>query len=133
MQASGLASGFTSGAPVSSSALLVPALAPPSPQALSGMNPSQLILSQPSGAAYQALQLPSQPDVQSALSGDASDSGVRKSQVGGALTLECAAAFGIRVAQTWTSHSMPGMQLYWPPVMLSILSIRLLLQSWMNG
>ena len=105
------ATGFTSGGPVSSSALLVPALAPPSPQALSGMNPSQLILSQPSGATHQALQLPSQPDVQSALSGDASDGGVRKPQVDGALSLECAAALGMRGARTWPSHSMPGMQL----------------------
>lgn len=69
------------GSPVPSSALLGPALAPPSPQALSGMNPSQMILSQPSGAAFQALQ-PSQPDVQSALAaGEAAGSGVRKPQV----------------------------------------------------
>ena len=64
------------------SALMGPALAPPSPQALSGMNPSQMILSQPSGAGLQALQMPSQPDVQSAPTlPDASGTGVKKPQV----------------------------------------------------
>ena len=75
-------SGFMSGSPVPASALMGPALAPPSPQALSGMNPSQMILSQPSGAGLQALQMPSQPDVQSAPPLlDASGTGVMKPQV----------------------------------------------------
>ncbi|CAK0749175.1 hypothetical protein CVIRNUC_001890 [Coccomyxa viridis] len=75
------ASGFASAGAAPSGALLAASLAPPSPQALSGMNPSQIILSQPSGAAaYQALQLPSQPDVQSALAADAPDGGARKPQ-----------------------------------------------------
>lgn len=56
-----------------------PALAPPSPQALSGMNPSQMILSQP------ALQMSSQPDVQSALATPDAGNGVRKPQVQGHL------------------------------------------------
>ena len=104
------ASGFASAGAAPSGALLAASLAPPSPQALSGMNPSQIILSQPSGAAaYQALQLPSQPDVQSALSADAPDGGARKAQVDGALlTPERAAALGTGVAQTWTSHSILG-------------------------
>ena len=104
------ASGFASAGAAPSGALLAASLAPPSPQALSGMNPSQIILSQPSGAAaYQALQLPSQPDVQSALSADAPDGGARKAQVDGALTPERAVALGIKVAQAWTSQSQLGM------------------------
>ena len=71
-----------SGSPVPASALMGPALAPPSPQALSGMNPSQLILSQPSGAGLQTLQMPSQPDVHSAQGlPDAAAPGVKKPQV----------------------------------------------------
>ena len=71
-----------SGSPVPASALMAPALAPPSPQALSGMNPSQLILSQPSGAGLQTLQMPSQPDVHSAPGlPDAAAAGVKKPQV----------------------------------------------------
>ena len=66
----------TVGSPVPASALMGgPALAPPSPQALSGMNPSQMILSQP------ALQMSSQPDVQSALATPDAGNGVRKPQV----------------------------------------------------
>ena len=104
------ASGFASAGAAPSGALLAASLAPPSPQALSGMNPSQIILSQPSGAAaYQALQLPSQPDVQSALAADAPDGGARKPQVAGALTPERAAALGIGVVQAWISQSLPGM------------------------
>ena len=120
------ASGFVSAGAAPSSALLAPPLAPPSPQALSGMNPSQIILSQPSGAAaYQALQLPSQPDVQSALSADAADGGARKPQVGGAVTPGCVVALGSGVAQTWTGQSMPSMQIEQSPVTLNILSVRL--------
>ena len=75
-------SGLMSGSPGPASALMGPVLAPPSPQALSGMNPSQMILSQPSGAGLQALQMPSQPDVQSAPPLlDASGTGVKKPQV----------------------------------------------------
>lgn len=47
-----------------------------------GMNPSQLILSQPSGAGLQTLQMPSQPDVHSAPGlPDAAAAGVKKPQV----------------------------------------------------
>ena len=74
-------SGFMNGSPVASGGQQGPALAPPSPQALSGMNPSQMILSQPSGAALQVLQFPSQPDVQSALATPEAGNGVRKPQV----------------------------------------------------
>ena len=75
-------SGFMTGSPLPASALMGPAMGPPSPQALSGMNPSQMILSQPSGAGLQTLQMPSQPDVQSALAmPEASGNGVTKPQV----------------------------------------------------
>ena len=120
------ASGFASAGAAPSGALLAASLAPPSPQALSGMNPSQIVLSQPSGAAaYQALQLPSQPDVQSALAADAPDGGARKAPVNGALTPERAAALGIGVAETCRSHSMPGVQRLRVEVTLSILQNRL--------
>ena len=79
-------SGYMSGSPVPASTLMGPALAPPSPQALSGMNPSQLILSQPSGAGLQTLHMPSQPDVHSAPGmPDAAAPGVKKPQVSGLL------------------------------------------------